>query len=240
MPYDAAPKFDVLRDALPPSGIVMSQSGEGWTIRFGLLQSAEKAASHETHHETEPSSAIRACRVGTRVLSGNERRGPGTGRHAGRRNARAALATVEQAYGSSPSTSARLKRLALADVNYELRAGDRAEPEPLVATAGQLRKGAKNEFREPAFQQLAASLEARAAELAAVAPEQWSAACLAQAQKYAPLSPQDVQAERRELLKRLDALERRLPSLNDPERHLAKILVVDGDPFAGLHRRTGS
>lgn len=37
--YSAVPKFDRLRSALPPSAMVMSQTDDGWTIRFGVLRS---------------------------------------------------------------------------------------------------------------------------------------------------------------------------------------------------------
>jgi hypothetical protein len=42
LPYDSAPKFDVLRDALPQSVMVMAQSDGGWTIRFGALRAGGK------------------------------------------------------------------------------------------------------------------------------------------------------------------------------------------------------
>jgi hypothetical protein len=38
LPHAKAPAFDSLRSALPPSGIVVARSADGWTVRFGALR----------------------------------------------------------------------------------------------------------------------------------------------------------------------------------------------------------
>jgi len=41
-PYPAAPGFDLLRDALPQGALVMSQTDDGWAIRFGVVEPNEE------------------------------------------------------------------------------------------------------------------------------------------------------------------------------------------------------
>ena len=55
------------------------------------------------------------------------------------REARLTLRAIEKKYGSRPGWGEWSGRLGFKDIEYELRAGDSAEPETLAATAAQLR-----------------------------------------------------------------------------------------------------
>ncbi len=69
--------------------------------------------------------------------------------------ARAALRLVNRHNASRANGPELAYRLALADVEYELLFGDRAEPAVLAATVAKLRTGARTDFADPIYQQLA-------------------------------------------------------------------------------------
>ncbi len=93
------------------------------------------------------------------------------------REARAILAEVQRTYGSSSELAPWQRKLALKDVSFELRAGDRAEHVPLEWAAARLRSGVASTFRDPVFQRLAGALEKRAVEIAPILASKWPAEC---------------------------------------------------------------
>ncbi|MEX2112637.1 MAG: hypothetical protein WD845_05590, partial [Pirellulales bacterium] len=132
------------------------------------------------------------------------------------REAREALRAVATNRQELASWNNLAYRLGLADAQYELRLGGRAEPNVLAATAKAIRAGAQGELADPAFQKLAEALERRASELQPVAADAWSAECARQANQHATVTPAAVQAARRELLARLEPLERIVPTIGAP------------------------
>jgi hypothetical protein len=133
------------------------------------------------------------------------------------REARAILRDVADTYGSRPGWSIWSHRLALEDVEYELRMGEHAEPAVMQSTAAQVRAGTRTDFRAPLLQRLADALETRVAELTPIPAEQWSDACDRQAETYTEVTPEAVQGARRELQNRLDPFERLLRSQSNPD-----------------------
>jgi hypothetical protein len=131
--------------------------------------------------------------------------------------ARKALRNIVDTYSTRPGWATWSHRLALRDVEYELRLGDRSEPEVFAATARRIRAGANSDFRAAPLQRLADALEMRVTELEPIPIDEWPAECQRSAENYAPITPEAVQAARQELLDRLDALERRLPTLANPK-----------------------
>ncbi len=85
------------------------------------------------------------------------------------------------------------------------------------------RKSVK-EFASPDFVRLATDLEARAGELAEVAPDQWAAECRRRADDYAPVTTEALEDARASLKTDLDALERRLPAVRQKDSEWAKFL----------------
>ena len=144
-------------------------------------------------------------------------------------DARAAIRALYKSHGAKPDWARWTRQLNLDDVEYELRAGDCAEPGPLAAAAEQIHgqrakeNGAK-EFATPDFVRLATDLETRAAELADVAPSQWAAECRRRADDYAPVTPEAIEGAKATLKTRLDALERRLPAVRTKDSEWAKFL----------------
>jgi hypothetical protein len=129
------------------------------------------------------------------------------------REARAALREMQSTYGRFPAWEPWLRQPAIEAIEYELQAGDRAEPSALIEVAEQLRKGSESFFKPAVFQRLATALEARAIELAPTPAADWPAACRTAAENYSPVEPDDLKRARPALAERLDALERRLPRL---------------------------
>jgi hypothetical protein len=129
------------------------------------------------------------------------------------REARAALREMQSTYGRIPAWEPWLRQPAIEAIEYELQAGDRAEPSALTEVAEQLRKGRESFFKPALFQRLATALEMRADELAPVPAADWPAACRNAAEHQSPVEPADMKRAQRALAERLDALERRLPNL---------------------------
>jgi hypothetical protein len=127
--------------------------------------------------------------------------------------ARAALRELHTTYDRYPDWYRWLRQPRLIEVEFELTAGDRAEPAAMAAVAAQLRAGAATYFRPAVFTRLATALEARAHELQTVPRDQWAAACRLAGEQYAAPTSEQLAASKRMLSQRLDALERRLPSL---------------------------
>lgn len=130
------------------------------------------------------------------------------------REARAALRLATRNNASRAGGTELSYRLALADVAYELRMADRADPAVLAATVEKLRAGAQTDFSDPIYQQLAGALARRISELRSVPRDRWPAACGEQSQKYAKVTAAEVKTAREALLVRLDALQRVLPSVS--------------------------
>lgn len=132
------------------------------------------------------------------------------------RDARRAIRELHEKYGRLPDWSRWLRQSAIAEVEHELRAGDRAEAATLAAVGGQMRGGSATFFKPAVFQRLANALEARAAELAPVPASEWASVCRARAETYESVTPQAIRQARQVLAQRLDEFEKRLPSLRRP------------------------
>mgnify|MGYP007073179567 FL=1 len=133
------------------------------------------------------------------------------------RQARDALRDLQRVYGSQPGWNAWSHRLGLKDVEHELRMGNRAEPIVLRSAIDKVRAGADSDYSAPALQRLADILEKRHAELQSVPADQWAEACRARADDFQPTTPEMVRIARVALQRSLLALERRIPSLSNPD-----------------------
>jgi len=126
------------------------------------------------------------CVLAIVVITANGRAAHGQVDTPAAREARAIVRDIADVYESRPGWGTWSHRLALEDVEYELRMGE-----------AQLRAGAETDFRAPLLQRLGDALETRAAELMPIAAEQWPDACYRQAEDYTRVTPEAVQGPRR-------------------------------------------
>jgi hypothetical protein len=127
--------------------------------------------------------------------------------------ARAALRGVQEAYGRRVEWPQWSRLLNVPDVKYELRAGDRAERRVLQTAIVELVGGRVPQFVEPAFERLAKALDVCAQELVLIPADQWPTACRAQAENYAPVTPETLEAARAAFERRMDRFEDDMPTV---------------------------
>jgi hypothetical protein len=130
------------------------------------------------------------------------------------REARAAIRSVRDRYRDSAEWNEWAQKLNLPDVQFELLAGDRGEPEVLQTAVLELLAGRVPQFAEGPFARLAKALDVRAQELTPLPADEWVAACNAALESYRPVLPERVDAGRAACQKRLDAFAQFFPPIN--------------------------
>ena len=130
------------------------------------------------------------------------------------REARDALRSVRDRYRDSAEWNEWAQKLNLPDVQFELLAGDRGEPEVLQTAVLELLAGRVPQFAEGPFARLAEALDVRAQELTPLPADEWVAACNAALESYRPVLPERVDAGRAACQKRLDAFAQFFPPIN--------------------------
>jgi hypothetical protein len=132
------------------------------------------------------------------------------------REARAAIRELRRLYNSQSTWRDLAGQLSLDDIEFELRAGDRAEAVNLERAVERLRHDPRR-LSVPALDQLATALEARELELAPLARARWPAECRRQAGLSAAIAPETISAAKVALARSLDAFQRRLPAIARPD-----------------------
>jgi hypothetical protein len=153
------------------------------------------------------------------------------------RLARAKLTEIEQRYGQRPQWAEWLRTLHPTDLQFELTAGEFADPAPLLAAAEQLRAP---QLREPVFAELATALSARAKELELISREQWAAACTRAAEQPLNVSPESLVSAQRDLAAKLTEFQKRFASIQQANSHwhvflhwpLTQRLVTNDPPLS--------
>ncbi len=131
--------------------------------------------------------------------------------------ARQALREVRNRYDSHADWNAWAAALNLPDVQYELLAGERGEPEVMSAAVVELLSGRVSEYSEPPFARLAKALDERAQELIVSPQSEWPSECVRLAEEYEPSTVEGLEAAREKWQRQLDQFEQVLPSVRDPD-----------------------
>ncbi len=119
------------------------------------------------------------------------------------RQARAALAAVQNTYQTHRDWSEWAAELNLVDVQYELWAGERGRPRVLQECAARLRAARLARFADTAFVRLANALETRAREMHEIPLAEWPNACQTAAETYEPVTTEVVASARAACRERL-------------------------------------
>ncbi len=141
--------------------------------------------------------------------------------------ARRASAPCRERYSGRADWNEWADVLRLADVQYELLAGDRGRAEPLREAIRTLLAVQVREFAEEPFLRLAKALDVRAQELTPIPAAEWPSACDERAEHYTEPSVEDLEAARLAFQRRLDALAAWMPALGQPGSRWAQFLFWD-------------
>lgn len=132
------------------------------------------------------------------------------------REARSIIRELRRSYGSQPAWRNLATQASLDEVEFELRAGDRAERAALDKAIAVLRTSNAGQLPAASLARLADALQARTNELLPVARQFWAQACRDNAERYQAILPESMARERKFLATQLGAFQRRLPSVARP------------------------
>ena len=138
--------------------------------------------------------------------------------------ARGAFRAVRDQYQTRSDWNEWAAQLNLPDVQFELLAGERGEPQVLRQAVVELLAGRVPQFSEPPFARLAKALDVRAQELAVIPPAEWPSECARIGNLYHPVTVEDLQTARQAWDRHLDAFELVLPSVREEGSQWNKFL----------------
>jgi hypothetical protein len=132
------------------------------------------------------------------------------------REARSIIRELRGSYGTQSAWRNLAIQASLDEVEFELRAGDRAQRAALDKAIAVLRSANSPQLRSASLARLPVVLEARANQLAAIPRELWAQACRDNAERYVAIRPDFMARERNSLAVQLNGFQRRLPSIARP------------------------